>query len=91
MLFQRIFHLLFRRRRRYRDARYTYTDLTAWTATPFRERLWRWFFKPAYCDSDGSAIRMARRFRLVLSWAALWGLGWFLAESLQAWDVFSGN
>lgn len=90
-MFQRLLHLLFRSRRRYRDARYAHTDLTEWTEAPFRERLWRWFFKPEYCDTDGTAMRLVRCLRLVLSWAVLWGAGWFIAQSFQAWNMFSGN
>ena len=90
-MFQRKFHLLFRRRRRYRDAVYAHADLTDMTEASFREKIWRWFFKPEYCDTDGSVLRIVRCLRLLLSWAMLWGLGWFIAESFQAWNVFSGN
>jgi hypothetical protein len=90
MTFRRL-RLFFRRHRRYRSAVYSHADLSRDIEAPLLEKIWRWLFKPEYCDSDGSTARMLARVRQFLTWALIWGAGWFTVESLRAWNIFSGD
>jgi hypothetical protein len=77
-------------KRRYRSAAYTHADLSKTTEPPLREKIWRYLFKPEYCDADGATARAFRRTLRFGLWSLLLPLAWFIAESLHAWNIFSG-
>ncbi|MDR1497916.1 MAG: hypothetical protein LBS59_05845 [Puniceicoccales bacterium] len=80
----------FRRKRRYLSATYAHADLSKTTEPPLREKIWRRLFKLEYCDADGSTARATKRTRRWLFLPVLLLLAWFIAESILAWDIFSG-